>query len=941
LAETAVSPNVEGEIFSTEGGWNKTVNHSPPPGLSADFQLLFESSPGLYLVLLPTAEFTIAAASNAYLHAMMARREAIVGRALFDVFPDSPLRASLERVRTERVTDVMPVGTYGFLTGGTERYWRPRNMPVAGGEGQLRYILHQLEDVTELKGMSSQAESNRLRAQLTEQVSEYAIFMLDPTGHVVSWNAGAQRLKGYTAAEIIGSHFSRFYSQRDIEDGKPARELAQASSQGHVEDEGWRIKKDGSHFWANVVITRLLDGDGQLIGFTKVTRDVTGRKRTEDQLRQWQHIFEHADWGVVIGGADSLQIELANPAFARMHGYTVDELVGRPLAEVFAPSARADLPRHLELIHQKGHHVLEAEHLRKDGTVFPALIDATAVKDDTGRVLYRAVHVRDLTDQKRAEARVRAAEAKFRGLVEASHDAIIITGQRGDIEFANAQALRWLGYREEELVGHPLALILPERFRHTHLEKGAWRLPAAGPVPDGALQELCVQRKNGTELPVEVSLTSSPAGDGERAVTTAIFRDVSEKKKTAQRQQFLADLGKALSESLEVETVFKKLAELAVPHLADWCVVDLLVGKEELRRIAVAHADPSKMELALEFQRHYKRVPDTRAGVARSVKTGTSMLATAIPEAWVHGSMEAQSAEIALRLGLRSYMIIPLQARGRVFGAMSFVAASRDFDEADMAFAQEVTGRMSLAVDNARLYQEAQRAVRARQDTIAIVSHDLKSPLNAILLNTSALRRLLRKLEASSPELHAKFEPLVTSTEKAAHQGGQLIIDLLDFGKMESGTFTVSRHPVELRHLLEEVLETFRPLALDRSITLESTVAAGGCTVSCDSNRVAQVVSNLVGNAFKFTLAGGQVLVQAEKQEQGALISVRDTGKGIAADVLPRIFERYWQPEESRRQGAGLGLSIAKGIVEAHGGRIWVESRPGAGTTFFFTLPQG
>ncbi|MGZ3461637.1 MAG: ATP-binding protein, partial [Archangium sp.] len=511
-----------------------------------------------------------------------------------------------------------------------------------------------------------------------------------------------------------------------------------------------------------------------------------------------------------------------------------------------------------------------------------------------------------------------SAEAKFRGLLEASQDAIILTGRNGNIEFANAQALRWLGYGEEELIDQPVELLIPERFRGTHLQEGVWYLAAPGRLRS-ALQELCVLRKDGSELPVQVSLISSPAGEGRRVVTTAIIRDISEKKRIARQQQFLADLGKTLSESLELETVFKQLAELAVPHLADWCVVDLLEGRGEPRRIAVAHADREKEGLALEFQRRYQRRPESSEGVMHSIKTGRSMRASSLTEAQVRERLAPEGADLALRLGIRSYMIIPLQARGRIFGAMSFVAADRDFDESDLAFAQVVTGRMALAADNARLYQEAQKSVRAREDTIAIVSHDLKNPLNAIQLNAQVLLRLVPKLAGDKPELREKVERLAAGVEKAALQGARLISDLLDFGKMESGTFTVSKSPIDVHQLLHEAAETLRPLAAARHIALEEASAAGRCDIPCDHDRVVEVLSNLVGNAIKFTPEGGRILIRAERCASEALISVRDTGPGIPGDVLPHIFERYWQPEKTRHQGAGLGLSIAKGIVEAHG----------------------
>jgi PAS domain S-box-containing protein len=302
------------------------------------FQSLFESAPALLLVIRPDAAFTIVAVSDAYLKATMTRRGEILGRGIFDVFPDNPadpisrvasLRASLDRVVRDRVTDVMALQKYDIARpaeeggGFEERFWSPINAPVIS-DGELEYIIHRVEDVTqfvrsrqatqkdhesrdarveqmetdlftraqEIRQANNELSlaNERLRVMeerfrlLVESAKEYAIFVLDTQGNIQTWNSGAERIKGYTADEIIGQHFSKFYPLEDVASGKPARELRIVLETGYYQEEGWRIRKDGSRFWANVGIGCLRDAAGTHIGFSKITRDLTDRKQAEDAI---------------------------------------------------------------------------------------------------------------------------------------------------------------------------------------------------------------------------------------------------------------------------------------------------------------------------------------------------------------------------------------------------------------------------------------------------------------------------------------------------------------------------------------------------------------------------------------------------------------------------------------------------------------------------------
>ncbi len=268
------------------------------------YRLLFEASPTPFLVLTP--EFKIVAVSDSYLRATMTRRHDIVGRGLFEVFPDNPndaaatgvqnLRKSLNKVLSARQPDEMAIQKYDVRRpaeeGGAfeERYWSALNTPVLNDKGEITYIVHRVEDVTErMRTREALRESDEHLRLLVNSVRDYAILMLDPSGQVASWNQGAERIKGYNANEIVGRHFSCFYPPEDVQNGKPEHELQRAIAEGRYEEEGWRIRKGGSRFWADVVITALKDGTGKLRGFSKITRDASERKKAQLQIAQQNH----------------------------------------------------------------------------------------------------------------------------------------------------------------------------------------------------------------------------------------------------------------------------------------------------------------------------------------------------------------------------------------------------------------------------------------------------------------------------------------------------------------------------------------------------------------------------------------------------------------------------------------------------------------------------
>lgn len=258
--------------------------------------------------------------------------------------------------------------------------------------------------------------------------------------------------------------------------------------------------------------------------------------------------------------------------------------------------------------------------------------------------------------------------------------------------------------------------------------------------------------------------------------------------------------------------------------------------------------------------------------------------------------------------------------------------SGRRYDETDLALAEELARRAALAIENARLFTEAQRATRARDEMLGVVAHDLRNPLNTITMGAELLLEVIPS-ERAMERRHAEI------VRRAADRMNRLIQDLLDVRRMDEGRLTVDPHPEPVASVVGDAVEMLRPLAAASALTLEGELAADLPRVLVDPARVQQVFSNLLGNAIKFTPGGGHITLRAERASGEVRFAVTDTGPGIPTDQVPHIFGRFWQGNRGDRRGIGLGLAIAKGIVEAHGGRIWVESRLGEGSTFFFTVP--
>ncbi|HEX7081457.1 MAG TPA: ATP-binding protein [Gammaproteobacteria bacterium] len=419
--------------------------------------------------------------------------------------------------------------------------------------------------------------------------------------------------------------------------------------------------------------------------------------------------------------------------------------------------------------------------------------------------------------------------------------------------------------------------------------------------------------------------------DGTPSRMVGVCRDVTQRKRADEANALLADVSRVLATTLDPDEGLEQLAVRVVPNFADYCITYAVDDKRSIRTLGAAHCNPKQSALVESFARDVPVSIEDRTGPGAAIRRGQPELAMrVVPDRT--SAATVRDPNDGRTLEPRSLMIVPLNARGRSLGAVMFAAtddSGRLFGEEDLANAVELANRAALLLDNARLYAAAQSAVRERDDMIAMVSHDLRGPIQSISAAAAALR--------SAPRSDDDVDS-IESIALASTTMRRLVEDLLTISRIEAGRLPLDKKPVQVTELADEVFRLFQPQAQSRAVRLQRRIVIGLPAVLVDRHRMLQVLSNLLGNALKFVPAGGVITLGAALQDGLIRISVTDTGVGIAPDLLERVFDRFCGTDPQAGGGAGLGLAVAKGIVEAHGGRIGVESRRGVGTTFHFTL---
>lgn len=553
--------------------------------------------------------------------------------------------------------------------------------------------------------------------------------------------------------------------------------------------------------------------------------------------------------------------------------------------------------------------------------------------DPEGRVLGFMVSVTDISPIKNAQLQVAASEAKLSAIVEISLDAIVGADEQMRITMFNRGAELMFGYQRDDVLGQSLDILIPERLREKHRAHVAAFI--ASPQKTRRWHERTVPiqavRKSGEEFPGEASISKVEVGG--KPMLTVVLRDISERIARDADERMLAEATLVLTSSLDYMRTLRTLARLVVQHVAEFCTIDMFDEDGKLTRLIVAHADPA---LAAACERLAALPLDPAHALSGTVlATGKLQVFDDMSPTFLSSIVQdPEHLGLLARIAVRSAIVVPLVIDKRTIGAVSMSATQpHRFGPREIGLASELGRRAAIAIHNARLFEAAERATRARDDVLGIVAHDLRSPLNAIQLATKTLER--QSIVMEHPRAHQAVGMLSASLARAH----RLIADLLDVSRIDAGALSVVHEPVEVAPAIRAVRAAHEMAAAEAKIALHDHVAPDLPAIAGDHDRIVQVLDNLVGNALRYTPAGGSITISAVPRDGEVVVSVSDTGAGIEPDDLRHIFDRFWQSDRTRRNGAGLGLAICKGIVEAHGGRLWVQSVPGAGTTFHFTLP--
>ena len=834
---------------------------------------------------------------------------------------------------------------------------------------------------------------------VVDEAKEYAIFLLDPGGRIESWNPGAEIIFNRPAADAIGQDFAILFTEADRVAGVPQRELEMAREKGRAEDTRWHLRRDGRVFFADGVTTTIRGEDGQPIGFAKIARDITDRYRSEQRLaaqlaltkllnqdepiaetarRVMQSVCENLRWQM---GA-LWQIDAQSERMACVDEWhepsisndVADELTkGMTFARgealpgevwetgdaVWVTDLRSPrYPRASRAI-RAGIQAAFAFPILHEGRVQGAMEFFSRESREPDQALLPAMtligsQIGEYMERRKTAVALRESEERYRVVSDTASDAIFTIDKDSRILFCNPAVERVFGYKPEEVVGKNLDIIIPERFRAAHRAGIARYLQTHDRHISWNGVELPGLHRNGHEFPLEI--TFGEWTDGSRTIFTGFARDISERKHSAEElKRLLQQEQEARTEAESVRGQLERRAdeEAAFRHLAS-----ALTGAVEMtdvlheitnRATQVTRADGVYVEKIIG--------PNKQVEVIASAGRGAPSrgLRVAFPGSMTEEILKGREPVILADMktfgkAMAPYLadtcancevlVTPLIAEDEPLGALVLLngkQSGRVFRDSDVVRARTLGDLTSLALRRVRLMEQereakekAEAAVRVRDETLGIVSHDLRNPLTKIGLSADLL------IEAPVDE----HRELVETIRAAARQMQRLIQDLLDVARLETGRFSVDMKNTAAEPLVRHACDSNQPIAEQRRQTIVCNVEGDLGNICADRDRIVQVFSNLMGNAMKFTPEGGTITVDARPEGKFVQFSVRDNGPGIPEADVKNLFRAYWQAKKTAHMGAGLGLAIVRGIVEAHGGSVWAGNASGGGAVFTFTIPK-
>jgi PAS domain S-box-containing protein len=807
-----------------------------------------------------------------------------------------------------------------------------RAAPTTDGSGSVLLLRDVSAQRRALERLRDSEEQLRL---LVDDVQDYSIIRLAADGTVASWNAGSERLLGYRAEEILGQHVSRFYDPEEVREGLPARELARAEAAGRAEDESWRVRKDGSRFWANSLTTALRDPSGRLRGFGSVTRDFTDRQRVVEELRSSEERLNRAQQIAHLGSWDidrvNGRVTWSSETY-RILGHEPGEV--RPSYQTFldcvhsADRAKFDAAHAQSMRDESVGFDFEHRILLKSGEVRDLHAKCEHIRDAGGRIVRSFGMIHDITERKKTEMRISwlASFPQRDGMPIAEIDL------QGCLHYLNPAAETLFPDLAQKGLAHPWF-------------SGWDSIIESLRASDGQHERIVDLGE--TVYRQAISFVREVDGDERIRVygtdVTALKRAEGHLLRSRQGLRHLVDSSLEIMRATTLESMLQVAASAAVRLTrARMAVAGHLSADSLLQVGGVAQASRAASGPAAERREAQPAAP----------LHSLAMEADGICARLVTGSCDTLRLTVAeLRAHPRGWQLWPEQpgpgglvgartvdAHGRTSGMLlAFDREQGEFTEEDESLLGQLGAIVSLARQHAEARWKLEEADSRKNEFLAMLSHELRNPLAPIRNSLYILDRV-----AHGGEQAARAHRIID--RQTAHMT-RLIDDLLDVTRISRGKIHLQCQRLELGELTRRTVEDHRSLFQQSNIRLEVHVEGSDLWVEGDETRLAQVVGNLLQNAAKFTGSGGTTTICVERDTAAsqAVLRMRDTGAGLSAEMLPRLFEPFVQADRTldrSRGGLGLGLALVKSLVELHGGSVEATSRGiGTGAEFTVRLP--
>ncbi|HEY1404504.1 MAG TPA: PAS domain S-box protein [Pyrinomonadaceae bacterium] len=740
------------------------------------------------------------------------------------------------------------------------------------------------------RGTSFQSEE--LFRLIAEKVEDFAVFAIDAQGTVASWNPGVEKLLGYTEDEFVGLDSCALFTPEDNERGECESEMRVAAQEGRAEDRRFHVRKDNTRFWASGLLMALRDNAGVLQSFAKILRDETAHKEMEDRLRE-SEAFSRNILESISDAFYTLDREwrftYLNPQCEPLIRRGREEMLGKNIWEEFPEAASSVIyEQYKRAMKDRVAVTFEVSYAPLDGWfeihVYPSPAGLS-------------VYFHDITRRKKSEILLQESEERYRTLFASIDEGFCV------IEMLFDEQGKPVDYRFIEFN--------PAFEKHTGI-------PAADALGGKTVRQLIPEHEeHWFEIYGRVALTGEPIRFVNAAAALNRWYDVYAFRVGRPEERKVAVLFNDITTRLRTENALRESQErlrtaMAAAQIYSWEMnleTQQVEWSENLERV-IGFSLPTEFSRLADFVHPQDREPTTR-----------KILAAA------EGGHVYES-EFRL-VNPESGEIVWLRGQGVVTNSAA------DEQPRFAGITQNITERKRAEVERERLLSEAQEANRLKDEFLATLSHELRTPLTAIL-------GWSRLLQTSDFDREATTRALRT-IERNAQAQTQLIDDLLDTARIITGKLRLDVRPVDLTGIVVAAADTARPAAEARDIRLETLLDTHAGPISGDPDRLQQVVWNLLSNAIKFTPKGGSVEVRLERAGSHAQITVADTGRGIAPEFLPHVFDRFRQADQTTTRthgGLGLGLSIVRQIVELHGGSVRVESEgEGRGTSFTVSLP--